>query len=293
MIKDKPFKESAYENNETYYQYYKLLSNMILNRFKWNGLPENIPEWFVEETLFYRGAAVFFKDEEMGFMCLPCNLSDIKNVYGIPERRTAFSSTGYTKELDSTNSVIIWNNSNFDTDLCELDMFCQRLSDKDRIIDVNCEAQKTPVVIVCSENQRLTMLNLYKKFAGNEPYIFGDKSLNLEGIKCIRTDAPYIADKMYDLKAKIWNEALTYFGISNISVSKKERLIQDEVTKLLGGTLAERLSPLNMRERACKEINKIFPELNVSVEWDSGESTEKGENETDTENFSESEGFDE
>ena len=80
------------------------------------------------------------------------------------------------------------------------------------------------------------------------------------------TQAPYVADKLYTLKTQIWNEALTYLGISNINITKKERLITDEVQRNQGGTLASRLSRLNARKRACEEINEMFG-LNISVDY--------------------------
>ena len=102
------------------------------------------------------------------------------------------------------------------------------------------------------------MVNLYKKFDGNEPVIYGDKNLNPNNVKVLKTDAPYVADKLYQLKTQIWNEALTYLGISNINITKKERLITDEVTRNQGGTIASRYSRLEARREACRAINKMF-----------------------------------
>jgi hypothetical protein len=102
------------------------------------------------------------------------------------------------------------------------------------------------------------MRNLYQKYEGNEPFIFGDKNLNPNALKVLKTDAPYVADKLYTLKSQIWNEALTYLGISNINIQKRERLITDEVTRNQGGTIASRYSRLEARRNACKEINRMF-----------------------------------
>ena len=128
----------------------------------------------------------------------------------------------------------------------------------DRTIDVNIHAQKTPVALVGSEQQRLTLLNLYKQYAGNEPFIFGDKNLDLNALTVLKTDAPFIADKLYTLKTQYWNEALTHLGISNINIQKKERLITDEVTRNQGGTIASRYSRLESRREAVEKINAMF-----------------------------------
>ena len=85
-------------------------------------------------------------------------------------------------------------------------------------------------------------------------------------VKSITTGAPYVADKLYTLKTQLWNEALTYLGISNINVQKKERLITDEVTRNQGGVVASRYSRLESRRQACDQINKMFG-LKISCEY--------------------------
>ena len=75
-----------------------------------------------------------------------------------------------------------------------------------------------------------------------------------------------MADKIYQLKTQIWNEALTYLGISNISIQKKERLITDEVTRNQGGTIASRYSRLQARREAVDKINAMFG-TNIRVDY--------------------------
>ena len=101
-------------------------------------------------------------------------------------------------------------------------------------------------------------LNLYKEYDGNTPVIKGTKGLDLNGFTVLKTDAPYVADKLYQLKTEIWNEALTYLGISNVNTTKKERLVTDEVIRNMGGTIASRYSRLEMRRQACEKINDMF-----------------------------------
>ena len=54
-------------------------------------------------------------------------------------------------------------------------MFAQKLYNVSRAIDVNINAQKTPLMIVCDEKQKLTMKNVYMQYEGNEPFIFANK----------------------------------------------------------------------------------------------------------------------
>ena len=92
------------------------------------------------------------------------------------------------------------------------------------MIDTNVNAQKTPVLIRCSEKERLTLVNLYKQYEGNEPFIFGDQELAAQPLNSVRTDAPYVADRIYDLKTRYWNEMLTFKGISNLNVQKINKM---------------------------------------------------------------------
>lgn len=252
------FWESATLNNATYRQYYNRLTELSISMFEWKNLPDSIDARFLELTLFTDGQAVFFKDEVMGYLALQNAMNGMFNVYRIPIKRRAYAVNGYNKLLTIDDSVIIFNNFLHTNSMLDVSMFAKRLYNLDRSIDVNANAQKTPILIKCDESQRLTMKNLYKEYDGNSPVIFGDKNLNANGFQVLQTNAPYVADKLYQLKTQIWNEALTYLGISNINVTKKERLITDEVTRNQGGTIASRYSRLESRREACKKINKMF-----------------------------------
>ena len=107
---------------------------------------------------------------------------------------------------------------------------------------------------------------MYKKYDGNAPVIYGDNALDTNNISILNTEAPYICDRIYELKTQLWNECLTMLGISNVSYQKKERLISDEVTRSQGGTIANRYSRLNTRKQACKQINAMF-DLNVDCNF--------------------------
>ena len=264
--RDLQFCESAYMNNRTYLQYYNRLTELAISMFEWQNLPETVDQRFLEMCLFSDGMCVFFQDEVLGYLSLQCMIGGNLNVYRIPMERRAYATNGYQRELDGTNSVIIFNNYLHTNSMLDVEMFSKRLYNLDRTIDVNANAQKTPVLIQCDESQRLTMKNLYKQYEGNEPFIFGSKGLDANGLKVLQTGAPYVADKLYELKTQIWNEALTYLGISNINVVKKERMITDEVTRNQGGTVASRYSRLESRRQACRQINEMFG-LDIWVDY--------------------------
>ena len=261
------FEDSLISNNMTYLQYLNRLTELAISMFEWKNLPPTVDPRYLELHLFETGCMVYFNDDVIGNLCLDCIANGRLDVYGNPVLRRAYSGyNNYQKLLKESNSVIIWNNYLHTNSILDVKMFAKRLYNLDRIIDVNANAQKTPVLVQATEKQRLTLLNLYKEFDGNAPFIFGDKNLDLNSLKAISTGAPYVCDKIYTLKTQIWNEALTYLGISNINIQKKERLITDEVTRNQGGTIASRYSRLESRREAVKKINAMFG-TNIEVNY--------------------------
>lgn len=243
----------------TYGQYMATLKQIAISMFDWKNLPDSVDARYLEIALFYDGAGLYFNDEVMGNLALNMIFNGEFNVYGEPVSRRAFSKYNqYQKILEKNDSVIIWNNLDRTPTFPIIDMFARRLYNIDRTIDVNVNAQKTPTLIRCDEKQRLTLVNAYKEMDGNSPVIYADKSFDPSSITTLKTDAPYVADKLYELKSNLWNEALTYLGIPNANVMKRERLIKDEVLRSLGGTMANRYSRLQARQEAVEKINKMF-----------------------------------
>ena len=287
------FEESLSDNQLTYMQYVNRLMELSISMWDWKNLPKSIDSRFLELTLFSDGQAIFFKDEDLGedgYLGLQVLINGGFDVYRIPINRRAYAVNGYQKELNKSDSVIIFNNLLHTNCYADVVMFAKRLYNLDRIVDVNANAQKTPILIKGSEQQRLTLKNLYKEYDGNSPVIYADKSLDMNALQVLNTNAPYVADKIYELKTQIWNEALTYLGIPNVSLQKKERMISDEVNRLQGGTIASRYSRLEARKQACAQINEMFG-LNIDCDFrdDVVKSSDLDEKEIESESESESE----
>ena len=295
---DYQFWDSANANAIAEQYYLSRLSELAMSMFKWKNMPDTVDTRFLEYTLFYEGAVVFFEDESLrknqlaeggGYLALQTVLGGDLNVYRVPNTRKAYAVNGYINNLNQDNSVIIWNNMIRLPEYGRMMFYAHKLYQVDRAIDVNVKGQRFPIAILCDESQRLTMKNVYKQYDGNEPFIFGDKNLDLSGIQVINTGSPYVADKLQQLKNNIWSEAMMCLGIPNSPTEKKERLVSNEAKVSQGGTLASRSSRLEMRKMACNEINKMFG-LDIDVEYnqDLDMTTEDG----DSTEQEESEGFD-
>lgn len=292
-MKDKKLKvksglvSTMVDNERTYYDYLDRFKKIALSMFEWVNLPESMNERYLEECLYYFGQASLLKDENYGFINTQCCSNGQINIYGLPTSLHCYSF-GYdtdrklytnidTEEAQKDTCILVLNSrqrepfATFNT----IDLMARRMAEAERTCDVNIKAQKTPILLVVDDKQRLMMENLYLQYDGNAPAIFGDKNQLQEGIlKSINTNAPYVADKLIDYKKEIWNEFLTFLGINNVLVDKKERLVTDEANannEVVNLNLQSFLIP---RQEACKEFNKLFglegtgKEISVKVRSD-------------------------
>lgn len=257
---------AAIQNIRTYDYYFMRLSNIAVSIFEWKNLPETVDARFLEMSIFRNGMCLFFEDPVIGFLALPCAIGGKLNVYNIPTMRRAYAANGYYAMRDESNSVIIYHNYFHDVPTWDVEMFAQRLAEYQRTIDVNVGAQKTPVLLACDDDQKASVENAYLSYSGNTPVIVANKAMNPNMITVLKTDAPFVADAIEELRVMVWNDAMSYLGVSNVNVTKKERLITDEVQRNMGGVLASRNSPLQMRRQAADEINKMF-NLNIEVDY--------------------------
>lgn len=255
------------KNKVTAHDYFLRFCELSLACFKWENLPETCDARYIELSLLETGRAVFFKEPNTGdIMSLRFTPDSQYDVYGNPTRINIYGYNGYQQIMDARKCAPIYNNmlrNNFTLDLIR---YSNMLYDIDMSIMVNAKAQKTPVLLICDEPQLMTIRNLYRKYEGNEPVIYGTKSLKDAQISSIRTDAPFMADRLWNLKSNIWNEALTYLGIANVSIEKRERLITDEVNRTQGGVMVNRQIRLQQRELACEKANELFG-TNIKVSF--------------------------
>ena len=253
-------------NNRTFTDYYYRLTLIARSVFKWNNLPNGIDEKWIERYLYNEGECVFFHDEQRGLMVAKCSQDGELNYYDEPTSVLPIA-TSYTGDTltNGEECILIRNNDLATPTHYTIQLFAMRLANLERTIDVNISAQKTPVLINCTEKQKVSLKNVYKQYNGNEPVIFATKDIDMNSINVVRTDAPAVFDKLRVERNNVWNEAMTFLGINNAKQDKKERLVEAEVS---GNDEQIEICAevmLKSRQEATKRINALFG-TNISVE---------------------------
>lgn len=278
MRENKNYKLLSYQsvakqlNNITYTNYFYRLMLIARSLFKWNNLPNGINEKWIERYLFSEGSCVFYKDPIIGFMVAKIGNTGALNYYDEPTTIRPYA-TNYLYENKNTDDqlmngedcVIIRNNADCIPTFPMIQLYSADLTNIKRTIDTNIEGQKMPIIIKCTDKQKLSLKQAIKQKQDNEPVIYGDKNLNTEDINVLKTDTPIVFDKLQVQKTNVLNECLTFLGINNANTDKRERLVTNEVDSNNEMIQINSDVMLETRKQACKEINKMFG-LNISVE---------------------------
>ena len=279
-LKKKPlnsdFGDAQLVNGQTYNDYIYRMKKIILSMFEWKNLPDTMNARYLEMCLYYKGQAAMLYDENYGYINTQAVDSGYINIYGLPTLINCFSYSYNTQRNlyvpDSDENaekdkecILVMNTFERIPTCSTIELFAMRLAEAQRTADVNIKAQRTPVLVYGTKEQEFTLRNLYAQYDGNAPVIYGNKdNLATSSLQAIKTEAPYIADKILEYKKEIWNEFLTYIGVSNLD-EKKERMISTEANsnnEVINLNLETFLAP---RKQACKEFNEKYG-LNIDVE---------------------------
>lgn len=253
----------------------KFASNAVAS-YRVEGLPIEIDSRWLALKLFELGSIAFFYDSYAGeYACMQYSCLGTYDCYGNPTKIRVWNPcTGYQRELNKGEFVIIWDN------MLRVNMYnayidlSYRLWRIDGTIDTNCVAQKTPVIVQCSENERLTFKNLLAGVDADNPYLAVGDNLSLKDIKALQLGAPLVAPELMEVQQTLYNRGNALLGITSVIVQKKERMVKSEVDTANADALANRRSRTMARDYASEQIKERFG-LDVTWIFDEGDEPDK------------------
>lgn len=254
----------------TFFDMYTRLMMLAQAVFKWEGLPNGIDEKHIERFLFHEGRCMFFRDDMKGWMVAKCADQGWLNYYDEPTHLTPVAANydlqaarPYEVGKDCT---FIFNNDYAIPTHRTIMLYAARLADIQRTMDVNINAMKTPVIIKTNDKQRLSIENMYRQVDDYRLKVVVDKSLETDEIKVLNVAAPIVFDKLALEKSRTWNEVMTFLGVNNANMDKRERLVDDEVQANNEQIMLSAQLMLKARERAAEAMSKLCGcEIKVSL----------------------------
>lgn len=253
----------------TFTKWYFDIQQLYSSVFAYTGMPLIVDMAQVEQWLMYRGSVAFFIDEFIGPLILPYTTQGSLNQYGNPTTIRAYGMNGYQIYLNPDQYVIIYDNNMKISNINALRQYAIRLSQTDKVIDVNIAAQKTPILLTAQNEGQLNSLKLaYRKMATGQPVIAEIGNTVNAGVNALNTGAPMVFNELQNYKLNLLSEVLTFCGIPNRGDPKRERLITTEVSAINGHVVHERTNRLQTRQRAIDEINFKFGAYGVNLTVD-------------------------
>lgn len=274
MFNEKDYKLLSYKsvaqmaNNMAFSYYYYKLMLIARSLFKWEDLPNNMDERWIEKYLYNSGKCIFYKDPVLGFMVTGFGQQGGINCYGDPTSVYPVAENyvyNGPELINGENCYVVRNNDLMLPNFPIIRQYAFKLTNIDRAIDVNIEATKTPLIVRCSDKQRLSLKNAINQRRDNEPVIWTTDNANIgDMVSTLETNAPVVFPQLQTQKHMILNEVFTDLGINNANMDKKERMVANEVDANDEQVKASEDVMLKTREEACKQINRLFG-LNISV----------------------------
>jgi len=249
---------------DLYNMYYNTLSELCMNRFKWEGLPDTVDLRFLERTLFYQGLAVFYFDERYDqFLALRGTPAGMWNMYDNPTRYQVNGNSFVSRVMPASKCVPIWANYTRTPDLDIVRIYATKLANLDMTIELNAHNARRTRAVATTDNQRLSAANFMQQVDRGDPVImFRKGSFNAEDFTTV--DWGVNPDQLINIhmfRTRLWSECMGLLGIDNANQDKKERLVASEVSANDGQTDNMRRVSLNAREQAARAINAKWPNL--------------------------------
>lgn len=269
--KGNTYENQIYNENRLFNHY----SNLALNRFRWENLPNGLESRHIESALFMNGQAYFYRDDVRGLTCLPCTPIGLNylgdptsvNVTAVDFTKTIFLDPSSNNEEEK--GIRILENDMQVAPVFHLMHYVDLMNETEQTIFMNLGQQRFPFIVPTSVENEISVKNLFGKIDNFVKTIFADKNMTdningKEGIKVLQTGVPYLLDKLQDFKHDYEAELFTYLGLNNANTDKKERMVVDEVNVNNGQILMSLDIGYKNRLKACELINERYG-LNVKV----------------------------
>ena len=262
--------KSQLSNLHTVQMYTRQMLTLAENVFEFDELPELIDVAYMNKVLLRQGSIAFFKDDVLDtILALPYTNLGRLDVYGRPTTIQVYGENGYSKILKPGEYVIMYDNNGRYSLYIDILQMAERIALCKKVTDINITHQKTPRLWKTTSDKKKTVEDIVNQIDSCVDGVVVYDSIDVDDLGVVQAPAPYVSDKIDIHIEKEYAEFLRLIGIANLQTQKRERLIKDEMTASLGGTVASRYSRFQPREQAVDMINKKWG-LNIKVKYYDG-----------------------
>ena len=223
--------------------HYLHFANILCEIITTKGQPKMYSNRYINSLLLQYGKFAIIKDGEE--ILIKPFLMTSKNVYsktGEPLEIVAYdynplsyttSGNGVTyKNSDNEKQFVIVRANAYELPLaCYIYYFVKKIVNIEQDIDTNLFVNQMPLLVNATEDERLSVVNIFTKFREKVKAIFISKHAgqDFKNFEVIDTHAEFLVDKLLDVKDRYYLKFFEFLGINHTPYEKKERLTDDEV----------------------------------------------------------------
>ena len=275
-----------------------VLINYMAPMFKYEELPDSIPEEFIERFHILNGDIAVWKlddpnafryKDELIVSC--CGYADKPDAYGIGARVIATTLSGYVKEdlKEGESCVVIHNNSLYTSDMPIICYFTDMFTEMFTSLKTNIiYSRLKPVFKVSDEKERAAVLEAFTKIKDDsEPIQITSSNVLAEAlaeaganptdtIKVLDITDVKNADKLQYIVKCIDDAFRWFFSMIGQAIQGNGKLAQQTVDEVQGTTSMSFILPndrLKMRRKGWEKVNRLFG-TNVTVDFSDAWKTE-------------------
>lgn len=248
------------ENNIQEITLVEYFLNLFIGQIKIEGLPDSIPPDIPMRWIYWWRNVCIFEAPGGKLAALPPIVTGDIDMYWRPTKWRVTGANGFTKELNNKNSVIIWNDRGRTCPYWHILPWIKRIVELRNTQDINMNAQKTPFVWSGSKDELLSAANFYQQLTGGKPVMFTSKKMrdHLKEATVFNTDVPFKGLDFSRQEQIYVNNILTYMGVLNVNVEKRERMVEDEANANTELTRLNLASRFEQQQYDWDRVNKMF-----------------------------------
>lgn len=255
--------------------------------FKWEGLPDSIPEDYLERSLVRYGHALLYYDDEIGYDILRCtvtgynrhNMATHAQTWTPNTENQKFQITRKIKRLtDGKNAVenfnieedgVLFSNMEYNQNMQYIvDFYAKRLAKAQKAFDNSLVWSNIPYIFLADgDDMVLSIKKMFEAAQEGKPFIISDKALYTENKDRagVPTSIPFAGKEIFDIINEIKMDFRQTVGFDTAGVDKAERVNTLEIKSNDQHTYTVLQIMLKQRQIAAENAN-AFMGLSLSVD---------------------------
>lgn len=265
--------QAASKNNRAYLLFMQRFMNYYMNRFEYEGIPDESKDVTFrnnnfERWLFFTTAVAIFEDKQLGVQVLPVSgWSGKRDIGGFPKSWEVNAGNGYHKELSHEDSVLMFNDRAFSIPFLHILYELSFMVDIDNTHRQNIRALRQPFILELTEDEKKSGEAFIRQFDGFDDVIKIRKRVVEKAVRqgatqdvmhAFNSGVTAMGDELNKDFVSFENRIFTYLGLNNVTFEKKERMLTGELSQNDQVIQSNFTNALECRRSALERANKLF-----------------------------------